>query len=265
MHETQSRALKLINNLRYKADKQEFVEVPDMDPTSTKGGIESRPHLDNIYELTEALNQQAATVDTWREKLVQLLIKPMMDEDGNDENKGDEFEVSVMEQELSERYMTAIRALIADREEALQGLPNQLVKHDIATDLARPGTYQNFLRELIAERDMLKPRPEFKFLRAHITALRGVISNLKTRTQSGNTRVDMERAFAEAELKKVQATLTKHSKINADLARYLSSDYFTCIWCPDHLQGGRNYAKCHEREERVLSPSSIYFGYTASI
>lgn len=221
MQETRNKALKLVNSLRQKVDKQEFVEVPDMDPTSTKGGIESRPHLDDICELTDALNQQAIMVDKWREKLVQLLIKPMMDEDDDGDDQGDEFELSVMEQELSERYMTAIRALIADREEALQGLPNYLVKHDIATDLARPGTYQNLLRELIAEKDILKPRPEFKFLRAHITALRGVVTNLKAQAQSGNTRADIERAFTEAELKKVQATLTKHTKINADLARYL--------------------------------------------
>lgn len=190
-----------------------------MDLTSTKGGIESRPHLDNIYELTCALNQQVITLDKWREELVQLLVKPMMDEDNTKQSQGNEFEVSVMEQELSERYMTAVRALIADREEALQGLPNSLVKHDIATDLARSGTYQSFLRELIAERDTLKPNPELKFLRAHITALRGAVANLKTRAQSGNIRADNERAFAEAELKKVQAALVAHTKINADLAR----------------------------------------------
>lgn len=216
--------MKLINNLRYKADKQEFVEVPDMDLASTKGGIESRSHLDNIYELTCALNQQAITLDKWREKLVQLLVKPMMDEDDNEEDQGNEFEVSVMEQELSERYMTAIRALIADREEALQGIPNSLVKHDIATDLTRAGTYQGFLRERIAERNMLKPRPEFGFLRVHITTLRGMVANLKTRAQNGNTRpensrLENERTFAEAELKKIQAALITHTKINADLAR----------------------------------------------
>lgn len=208
-----------MNNLRHKVDAQEFVEVPDMDLTSTKGGIESRPHLDNIFGLTYALNEQVITLDKWREKLVQLLVKPMMDEDDNGEDQGNEFEVSVMEQELSERYMTAIRALIADREEALQGLANPLVRHDIATDLARPGTYQSFLRELITERDMLKPDPEFKCLRVHVAALRGVIANLKTRAQSGNVRADIERAFAEAELKKAQATLVAHTKINADLAR----------------------------------------------
>lgn len=219
MCETQSKALKLVNNLRYKADKQEFVEVPDIDPTSAKGGIESRPHLDNINELSYVLNQQVITLDKWREELVQLLVKPMMDESDTEKSQGNEFEVSVMDQELSERYMTAIRALIADREEALQGLPNSLVKHDIATDLARSGTYQGFLCELIAMRDTLKPNPELKFLRAHITALRGVVGNLKTRAQSGNLRADNERAFAEAELKKVQATLTTHTRINADLAR----------------------------------------------
>lgn len=221
MHETRTKALKLINSLKNKAEKQKFVEIPDIDPPSGRGGIESRTHLDNICELTNALNEQVITLDKWRENLVQLLIKSMMDEDENEneELKGDEFEVSVMEQELSERYMTAIRGLIADREEALQGLPNALVKHDIQTDLSRAGSYQDFLRELIAKKEMLKPKKGLRFLRVHITELRGVVANLKARDQSGNSRARVEKALVEAELKRVQETMTSHTKINADLAR----------------------------------------------
>lgn len=205
--------------LREKVSRQEFVEVPDIDPPSTRGGIEGRTHLDNIFELTNALNEQVITLDKWRESLVHLLTKPIMDEGKGEEATGDELMESVVEQELAERYMTAVRALIADREEAFQGLANVLVKHDIQTDLARAGDCQDFFRGLMREKEKLKPKKELRFLRAHIIELRGVLANLKFRAQSGNTRANMEKAFVEAELKKVHETFVVHTKINADLAR----------------------------------------------
>lgn len=238
MSETQGRALKLVNVLRNKVNNQGFVDVLDINHLNPKGGIESRSIIDDIMELVFFMNEQAVVLDEWRESLIQLLIKSMMDEDESEELKGDEFEITVTDQEVVERIMTALRGLIADREETLTGVVNNLVKSDLDTDLKRPGAGQDMLRQMVAKKESLKPKDLGGHLRAHITALRNVALNLKMKEESGSTRAKLERVFVEAEMKKAQDILASQVKININLTRHVCLMVVLWISYSNYLQGG---------------------------
>ena len=67
--ETREKAVKDIESLKVKAQKQDFVLFPGIEELGT-GGIESQTILDNVEALAELLNDQAEQLDDWREKLI---------------------------------------------------------------------------------------------------------------------------------------------------------------------------------------------------
>lgn len=101
MREARAQATRLMDVVQKKANAQAFVEIPPFESLGGGGGIESRRIFEAMDELSEQLDNQAALIDEWREKLIQLLLKPLVDSEDDQELKGDEFEVSVEEQERS--------------------------------------------------------------------------------------------------------------------------------------------------------------------
>ncbi|KAA8905574.1 SNF2 family N-terminal domain-containing protein [Sphaerosporella brunnea] len=207
MQESRKKALAYITEFENKKERQAFVEVPDIIPPDERtGGIESQPILNSITELVNALNEQVILFDEFRENLVALLLEPLVDQDDGKELGGNEVEVSVEKQEESYAYMSALRALLADREQALMDTVNLLIQQDTRTALERPSkVHSDVFSRLIAEKDKANPIAiGHESLRSLLNRLKSLISNLKQQEDSGSQRAGLERQIAEKEFKKLQ-------------------------------------------------------------
>jgi len=80
-----------MGKLQQRAKMQHFTEIPEFPSNLPKGGIESRNSTEKLEALTAVLNQQANIVDEWREKTIQFLIQPLVDEDDDMEITGEEY------------------------------------------------------------------------------------------------------------------------------------------------------------------------------
>ncbi|SPQ21138.1 c4c1990a-724a-49be-92d0-f7bf28fa9aea [Thermothielavioides terrestris] len=131
LHEPYSKAKELMGRLARAAAEQAFVVIPEFKPVE-KLGIESRRIADALEELGAALDEQAAEIDDWREHVIQLLLKPLVDEE-MDDITGDEYEESKKLQEEILVYLQVLRTAIADRHAAITGQRNFLVEHETKT------------------------------------------------------------------------------------------------------------------------------------
>jgi E3 ubiquitin-protein ligase SHPRH len=220
MNETRSNALRVMNRLSEKKETQSFVEVPDFNPPGEQsGGIESQTILNNIATLADALNNQVMLFDEWREILIGLSLEPLVDDD-SEEIKGDELEVSVEKQEEGYAYMSAIRALLADREEALTEVHNMLIEQDTRTAMNRPSKiHLSLFTELMAAKDKVNPLNEYKSMKCLMNDLRMLISSFKSAEEDGSKRAQLERALAESEYKRLQNIVTIQTKAVHDSFR----------------------------------------------
>ncbi|KAK6354303.1 hypothetical protein TWF730_008713 [Orbilia blumenaviensis] len=161
MSESESHVDKLIAAIAKRTDNQDFVDIPELVVESQKGGIESTSVMDDIQALSERLNSQADVLDEWREKLIQLLQLPLIDQEGTSELEGDEFQESAEQQDEGFLYVAILRAVIADRREGLTGTT---VSHYIA-DIesaeerieSKDEKHRTLFYELKNQRDLVKP------------------------------------------------------------------------------------------------------------
>lgn len=70
--------------------------IPEMALSELKGGIETQTVSEELQVIQAELNSQADHLDEWREEMVQIIMTPLVDQDGD--AKGDEFEESVNQQ-----------------------------------------------------------------------------------------------------------------------------------------------------------------------
>lgn len=118
-----------MNKIRQSALGQTFAEIPELVVKPEKG-IESGRVVDKLEVLYDELNKQANMLDEWREEVVQLLLRPLVDEMDEAETTGEELGDSAKFQELLVVYHQVLRAAVADRLDAISGQKNELVKHE---------------------------------------------------------------------------------------------------------------------------------------
>lgn len=192
-------------------------------------GIESGPLIEKIEDLFGALNTQANVIDAWREAAVQLLTRPLMDQEEDSELTGEEFADSTRIQEELMVQVQALRAIIADRQRALLGLENPLVKHETRTSktLARngEGPAPEKLLQLLAVRDEVQPPSELGCLRGTITELRALAGRLAPSAAKDEWRTRMEYEVVTQHIKFTQTHMLAQSKACHALER--ECDQFT--------------------------------------
>ncbi|KAH0605121.1 uncharacterized protein H6S33_005103 [Morchella sextelata] len=220
VHETRSRALKFLDTLRTRANTRRFAAIAAIPACNTNCGIETQTLLYDMTDIATTLNAQADLITQWRTQLLELLAKPILDEDTNDDDekdRGNEFEISVSDQELSERLMTGIRVLLADRAEALSGeASNALIRHDIQADLARKGLHQTFFVEMMARRESVRLPAQVgcRSLKAGIAELRHKVAGFR----GGGGRLAMQRELVEEELKVLGEVVGTQVEVNKKLS-----------------------------------------------
>ncbi|KAF4502634.1 rad8 and Rdh54p [Fusarium agapanthi] len=214
LQEPHHKATRLMAKVAQKASEQSFVEIPEL-TVNEERGIESGRIVDDLEALYNELNDQANVIDEWREHLVGLVLKPLVDEEEDAETTGDEYGESAKIQDELMVYVQALRAIIADRQDALTGQTNELIKHETQTSLRlaanEEGPAPEKLFELLALRDQIKPRSTS--MRKAISEFRGLTSKLARDT----TRSILEGRIADRQLKATQAILNTQSKLTTAL------------------------------------------------
>ncbi|KAK0652212.1 SNF2 family N-terminal domain-containing protein [Cercophora newfieldiana] len=217
LQESYGKAKGLMGKLIGAAKKQSFAVIPESKSTDQKG-IESRNIVAALEEICAALDDQANQLDDWREHVIQLLLKPLVDEE--EDVTGEEYEQSTREQDEILVFVQVLRAAIADRLATISGQKNFLVDHEtkVALRLARndDGPFPQKLVELFRERDTIRPpfaeNDPSSSLKGVISELRALSVRLRHDAATGSVRAVNELAIVTALLKHTQSQQAEQSK-----------------------------------------------------
>ncbi|RMZ88239.1 hypothetical protein DV736_g4526, partial [Chaetothyriales sp. CBS 134916] len=211
------KANRLIKNIRKRSDENALAPIPDMKAPEDYMGIESRKHFDRLYEFAGLMNTQAAYFRRLRQKMVDFLRQPLIDEDEGVELQGDEYEFSTKHQDEMYAYMEALRAHFADRSDAISGQENQLIRQEMKTfnraAKENQGPAPELMLKLLAERDRVRINPVKEgSLRGIVGEIRALVTSLDTQAASGSARAWAEMEIAHQLLADAQALVSEQSK-----------------------------------------------------
>ncbi|KAK4104906.1 hypothetical protein N658DRAFT_493007 [Parathielavia hyrcaniae] len=218
LQESHGKATRLMERLLKAASQQAFAVIPEFEPTEKKG-IESRRIADYIEEIGVALDEQAAEIDEWREHAIQLLLKPLVDED-NDDITGEEYEQSTKLQDEILVYLQVLRTALADRHAAITGQKNFLVEHETTTAArmaaAGEGPFPEKLLELLKVREVIRPPfvegDPMTSLRGLVSELRALAAKLRNEAATGSSRAANELSVVSDLLKSTLSYQSRQAK-----------------------------------------------------
>lgn len=231
LQEPLSKVSKLMEKLRGRAITQSFVEIPEVIMPDLHG-IESEQTATKLGILGDFLNGQAEVIDDWREHVIQLLLKPLVDTEDEEDLTGEEYEDSKKVQDYLMVYTSELRAIISDRQEALTGLVNERIRKETAAveRQAKEGEGLHAPEKLLELRDIrisTNPPPTGCSLRGMIAALRELSAKLRYDASAGSNRARVELEIVSRHLSATQSILSKQSKAAAALER--DFEFFTSI------------------------------------
>lgn len=220
LREPHSKAERVMRKIAAKTKTKAWANVKMISELATFGGIESRRVLKNLGAVSALLDRQAAQIELWRKSVIQRLSKPLVDEDEGQETTGEEYEDSTKVQDELFVYSTGLRALIADRHNALTGMPNYRVDQELREALrfakSEEGHAPKLMLEIIEERTKMKPKPEDGSLRLIVSEFRSLATKYMGDTSD---RAKIEVTLVEKYLKEVQRILTQQTQILAELEK----------------------------------------------
>lgn len=217
LKDSHNRATRAMSAMSQAAMDQAFVVIPNLVVMPRKG-IETRRIVDELEELCGKLNEQANALDDWREHVVQLLLKPLLDEEDETELTGEELGDSAKMQDELMAYVAALRAAVADRSDAITGQVNILAKDEVrrAMNLAREGDgpAPELLIQLLNTRNEVNPRIENLSMRSIISDLRALMTRL-SHDNEGARHAEYE--IARQQLESTQSFVNKQNKASQAL------------------------------------------------
>lgn len=215
--EAHHKALRKIKTIRNKKDTSSFVTFPSLSYSEDEfGGIESRKIFEKVYKYCTAMNEQARQFTDIRARMVEMLSKALIDEEDNVELTGEEYEDSTKHQDEMYVIMEMLRALFADRSDAITGQENLLLRQETKQWLraAREGEgpAPELMIKLLAERQEKKIDPSQQgSLRGILTEIRSLASALEWQ-ESSSTRAKAELSIVNSLLKHVQNLQAEQTK-----------------------------------------------------
>lgn len=220
LEESRSKALRLMKNISASAENQSFATIPEYRAIDRRG-LESRALVEDLENLAGELNFQAGQVDEWREHVIQILLDPLVDEESGVELTGEEYEESMRLMDETVVYITILRCAIADREEAMSGQTNELVKHEAKMHLRLAkdgeGPFPERLLQLFAQREEVRPQAQLS-LRAAVGELRTAANKLRV---DPTNRAKLELAIISEQMKATQKQLSEQQKVAAAMNQEL--------------------------------------------
>ncbi|KKK24756.1 hypothetical protein AOCH_002221 [Aspergillus ochraceoroseus] len=223
LSEISRKAKRHMKMVKEKSRKKQFVDIPKMKPLLYSKGLESRRVLDKLEEFCNVMNKHAIQYDDWRQKMVNLLSESLIDQEDDTELQGDEYERSTKHQDEMYVYMEALRAIFADRHDALTGQKNILIAHEVKGGIVQAqkgeGPSPTLFLEIMNTRSELKPDPTLGSLRGIITELRSLGTSLEWQANQGSSRARAELEIITLVLKNVGQIATEQTKVAAGLER----------------------------------------------
>ncbi|KAI1824665.1 SNF2 family N-terminal domain-containing protein [Xylaria intraflava] len=225
-----TKASSLMDKLRQRVAAGHSIEFPQLELPTLHGIRRVRAEIEQVMAewktLAVSLNNQAHVIKTWRECMVQLLLKPLVDADEGDDTTGDEYEDSTKTQDRLMVYFMAVEIAIDDRQEALTGIINNNVRHDFAKveKKARRGQGPDpeMMLELAQGRQKARPMPRGSSLRGIIGKIRELSTTLRPETSKDENQVRLELQILRAHIQEMQAILKKQTEVVATIERDLS-------------------------------------------
>ena len=241
LSENRSKAMQLMADLAGRAGAQGFVEIPEAHFSALEG-IEGRRISEELDRLAGLLSTQAAQMDEWREAVIQLLLKDLVDDDEDSmsgkvaEITGDEYEDSTKVQDEIQAYITILKAAVSDRNMLLTGqVPSGLALYEERQALRMAehdeGPAPKLMLRLFAERRATIPNPSsgddaIRSLRAAIIDLRDIATRLRGQHAGGGSlnnitsqRAQMELACVTRQLASAQSEQTRQLKVSEALEK----------------------------------------------
>ncbi|KAJ6263409.1 hypothetical protein Dda_1972 [Drechslerella dactyloides] len=224
MSEQDAHVNNFIAAIHKRTEMQDFVDIPELWMKDQKGGIESSSIIDDIVMLAEKLNEQAEVLDEWRERLIQILQTPLIDQEEGAE--GDELQQSAESQDEGFLYVSLLRAVVSDRSEALTGITSGLAAAEMRTAKERAegqdDRHKTLFQELSARRDDVKPINVDSDIVTGTSAMphsmKGLIAKLRrlahpTRDNAtSSSRAKVEAGLVTQTLSKLQPLLAEQEK-----------------------------------------------------
>jgi E3 ubiquitin-protein ligase SHPRH len=206
--------------------KKEWVSLPELKHVEEMGGIETQTVVDKADEVLNLMREQSEVITKWRAKMVEFLLKPLVDKDDDTEMNGEEYEESTKQQDELYAYFDAFKAIQADLGTTVTGQAAPLIDHEVKTTVRAIKNYldpkhpealkQNvhapeLALELYGVRNKLRARKD------QVTSLRDVMQRARTLegTLSATThtaRGNMEREMVQSLLKTLQNTFQAYGK-----------------------------------------------------
>lgn len=225
LRESYRKANRHMTRIARKANTQSFTEVPELEVKSERG-IESGRVIDRLEMLYAELNEQANILDEWREHVIQLSLRALLDEEDEVETTGEELADSAKIQDELMVYVQALRSAICDRQDAISGQTNELVKHEIDTSIrlakSGGGPAPEKMLELLEIRAQLKPKQSQISMRGAIGELRGLQTRL-ARDGTMSQREAIENRVVSELLKSTQTILNEQNKAALSLESEIES------------------------------------------
>lgn len=185
LSENNRKAQRLIRSIHGKSEEHSFVNLGELDHSEDDfGGIESRKIFEKLYMYCKAMNAQGRQYVDMRTQMVDMLRRALVDADEDDELTGEEYENSTKLQDEMYVVMEMLRALCADRQDALTGQENMLTKSETKSFLREAkegnGPAPELMIKLLAERASHKiDHSKQGSLRGILTEIRALVSSLE--------------------------------------------------------------------------------------
>ncbi|KAF2003435.1 hypothetical protein P154DRAFT_520043 [Amniculicola lignicola CBS 123094] len=225
LRETQNRAQAQMGKVKERQHQLKLSEVEDLPDL---GGIENVKILRMMDDVSDLLNAQAKQMKDWRQKVVDILLMPLVDEDEGKETTGDEYEDSTKVQDKLYVYVMALKHLIASRNAAINGLQDTLVDHELKEAVIQATPDKNKSEEARghAPELVLEIAPMCRKLKAVDGSLKGVISGLRSlitslqwRADGGDSRAASELGIVQKQFTEVQRIFSEQSKAYTELEK----------------------------------------------
>lgn len=222
--ETHRKAEICMNTVFEKARDKTFVRIPCLVSPYNQSGIQSMNIVTGFSDLFRVLEEEATQIHSWREKLIGLLMLPLVDEE-EAELQGDEFEASTKQQDEVYVYMDVLRLAVADRHEILTGQSTGRLDHDMKLALEKAnegeGHAPQLLKRLLAVREPLKPSKRLGSLRGIISGLRDLKASLRGAAENGTNRTVAELEVIDFTLQNLHTVSVEQNKCVSGLEREL--------------------------------------------
>lgn len=197
------------------------------------GGIESRRILEKSDDLFDTINKQQEVLEDWRKTITGLLLKPLVDDEQQDEATltGEEYDDSTKQQDELFVYFDAFKAVHADLNTFITGETAPLIDWEVKDYLKHCKRYfddkvmeahKRFVHAPELGLKLFEIRQKYRDERDSLGSVRGLIQEARALEGSldwSKTRTANEQAIVKQHLAALQSIFSSSTKALAGLER----------------------------------------------